>query len=102
MGAGELPPNSAGLTPTRKVRPVHHPHLRPLHRHPHGSMNKRLDAYLRETDPRLYQIKNYPMLGVAFPWATCSFRAWPSARAILRDGIQHDLNSMKRRSVYVS
>ncbi|MFQ9866686.1 MAG: hypothetical protein ACLRWP_06390 [Bilophila wadsworthia] len=30
-------------------------------------MNKRLDAYLREQTRALYQIKNYPMLGVAFP-----------------------------------
>ena len=30
-------------------------------------MNKRLDAYLREQTRALYQIQNYPMLGVAFP-----------------------------------
>lgn len=54
-------------------------------------MNKRLDAYLREQTRALYQIKNYPMLGVAFPVGDVvrSGRGLPQGRSPARR-IQHD------------
>ena len=60
-------------------------------------MNKRLDAYLREQTRALYQIKNYPMLGVASPRGrrVRSGRGLPQGRS-LRDEYNTILNSMKR------
>lgn len=68
-------------------------------------MNKRLDAYLREQTRALYQIKNYPMLGVAFPVGDVvrSGRGLPQgrspARRIQHDPQQHEAGRDARRPV---
>ena len=60
-------------------------------------MNKRLDAYLREQTRALYQIKNYPMLGVAFPVGDVFVQGVAFRKGDpLRDEYNTILNSMKR------
>ena len=60
-------------------------------------MNKRLDAYLREQTRALYQIKNYPMLGVAFPVGDVFVQRVAFRKGDpLRDEYNTILNSMKR------
>ena len=60
-------------------------------------MNKRLDAYLREQTRALYQIKNYPMLGVAFPVGDVFVQGVAFRKGDpLRDEYNTILNGMKR------
>ena len=60
-------------------------------------MNKRLDAYLREQTRALYQIKNYPMLGVAFHVGDVFVQGVAFRKGDpLRDEYNTILNSMKR------
>lgn len=60
-------------------------------------MNRRLDAYLRERTRALYQIRNYPMLGVAFPVGEVFVQGVAFRKGdTLRDAYDEVLNGMKR------
>lgn len=60
-------------------------------------MNKRLDAYLREQTRALYQIRNYPMLGVALPVGGVFVQGVAFRKGDpLRDDYNRVLNDMKR------
>ena len=60
-------------------------------------MNKRLDAYLREKTRGLYQIKNYPALGVAFPVGGVFVQGVAFRKGDpLRDEYNKVLNEMKK------
>ena len=60
-------------------------------------MNKRLDAYLREKTRALYQIKNYPTLGVAFPVGDVFVQGVAFRKDDkLRDEYNKVLNDMKK------
>lgn len=60
-------------------------------------MNKRLDAYLREKTRGLYQIKNYPALGVAFPVGDIFVQGVAFRKDDkLRDEYNNVLNTMKQ------
>lgn len=60
-------------------------------------MNKRLDAYLREQTRALFQIRNYPDLGVAFPVGDIFVQGVAFRKGDpLRDEYNKVLNEMKK------
>ncbi|MFR1532317.1 MAG: transporter substrate-binding domain-containing protein [Bilophila wadsworthia] len=85
------------MTPTRKSTAVHHPHLRPLHRHPHGSHEQAARRLPARTDPRPLSDQELPHARRGLPVGDVFVQGVAFRKGDpLRDEYNTILNSMKR------